>query len=89
MALGATAREIAAFIVGRGMRMVAIGLVAGALLSLLTNRVLQTMLFGIGAYDPVSLIGVATLLAVTGFAAASIPAWRAAATDPASVIGTE
>jgi putative ABC transport system permease protein len=89
MALGATTREIAAFIVGRGMRMVAIGLVAGALLSLLTNRVLQTMLFGIGAYDPVSLIGVAILLAITGLAAASIPAWRAATTDPAVVLGTE
>jgi putative ABC transport system permease protein len=89
MALGATTREIAAFIVIRGMRMVAVGLIAGALLSLLTNRVLQTMLFGIGAYDPVSMIGVATLLAVTGLAAASIPAWRAAATDPAAVMSTE
>ncbi|HEY0159085.1 MAG TPA: ABC transporter permease [Thermoanaerobaculia bacterium] len=89
MALGATEQEIAAFIVGRGMRMVAAGLVAGALLSLLTNRVLQTMLFGIGAYDPVSLLGVATLLAVTGLLAASIPAWRAATTDPALVLGSE
>ncbi|HYC87913.1 MAG TPA: ABC transporter permease [Thermoanaerobaculia bacterium] len=89
MAMGATEREIAAFIVGRGMRLVAAGLAAGALLSLLTNRVLQTMLFGVGAADPVSLIAVAALLALAGLLAAAIPAWRAAATDPATVMRAE
>jgi putative ABC transport system permease protein len=89
MALGATAAAIAAFIVRRGMRMVGIGLLAGALLSLLTNRVLQTMLFGVDAYDPVSLIAVASLLAIAGVIASAVPAFRAAATDPATAMRTE
>jgi putative ABC transport system permease protein len=89
MALGATAREIAAFIVSRGMRMVAIGLVAGALISLATNRVLQTMLFGVEATDPLSMLAVAALLAISGLLAAAIPALRAAATDPGTVMRAE
>ena len=89
MALGATARAIATFIVARGLRMIAIGLVAGALLSLLTNRVLETMLFGVKATDPVSLIAVAALLAIAGITAAAVPAWRAAATDPGTVMRAE
>jgi putative ABC transport system permease protein len=89
MAVGATTREIAGYIVLRGMRMVGIGLLAGALLSFMTNRVLQTMLFGVDAHDPISLLAVATLLAVAGVIAAAVPAWRAAATDPATVMHTE
>jgi putative ABC transport system permease protein len=89
MALGATAREIAGFVVGRGMRMVAIGLAAGVLLSLGTNRVLQTMLFGVEATDPLSLIAVAALLAIAGLLAAAIPALRAASTDPGTVMRAE
>ncbi|HYK06110.1 MAG TPA: ABC transporter permease [Thermoanaerobaculia bacterium] len=89
MALGATTREIAGYIVLRGMRMVGIGLLAGALLSFMTNRVLQTMLFGVDAHDPISLLAVATLLAIAGVIAAAVPAWRAAATDPATVMRTE
>ncbi|MFL6248691.1 MAG: ABC transporter permease [Thermoanaerobaculia bacterium] len=89
MALGATAARIAAFIVRRGMRMVGIGLLAGALLSFLTNRVLQTMLFGVDANDPVSLVAVALLLAIAGAIASAAPAFRAAATDPATVMRSE
>jgi len=89
MALGATARGIATFIVGRGMKMIVAGLAAGALLSLATNRVLQTMLFGVDAHDPVSLIAVAALLAVAGLVAAAVPAFRAASTDPATVMRSE
>jgi putative ABC transport system permease protein len=89
MALGATAATIARFIVRRGMRMVGIGLLAGALLSFLTNRVLQTMLFGVDPYDPVSLLAVASLLAIAGVIASAVPALRAAATDPATVMRTE
>ena len=89
MALGATAAAIAGFVVRRGMRMIAIGLVAGAVLSFMTNRVLQTMLFGVDAHDPVSLIAVAALLAFAGLIAAAVPAFRAATTDPATVMRAE
>jgi putative ABC transport system permease protein len=89
MALGATAREIAGFIVRRGMRMVAIGLVAGAIVSLATNRVLQSMLFGVEATDPLSLLAVAALLAIAGLVAAAVPALRAASTDPGTVMRAE
>ncbi len=89
MALGATAAGIAGFIVRRGMRMIAIGLLAGAVLSFMTNRVLQTMLFGVDANDPVSLIAVASLLAIAGLVAAAVPAVRAASTDPATVMRAE
>ncbi|HYR28862.1 MAG TPA: ABC transporter permease [Thermoanaerobaculia bacterium] len=89
MALGATARGIATFIVSRGLKMIALGLVAGAALSFATNRVLQTMLFGVDASDPLSLIAVAALLMFAGLVAAAVPAFRAASTDPATVMRSE
>jgi putative ABC transport system permease protein len=89
MALGATTRDVAGFVVSRGMRMVAAGLLAGAALSLLSNRVLHTMLYGVQAVDLVSMGIVTALLAVTGLVAAVWPALRAASTDPITVMRTD
>lgn len=89
LALGAKAWNVAALVVGRGMRMVAIGLIAGAALSLLTGRVLRTMLYGVDALDPISLAVVAVLLAVTALLAAALPAFHAARTDPMTVMRAE
>ena len=57
---------------------VAIGLGAAAGLT----RLMASMLFGISAYDPVTLAGVVSLLTVVAFAACYVPARRATRVDP-------
>jgi ABC-type lipoprotein release transport system permease subunit len=44
------------------------------------------MVFGISASDPLTLGGVAALLAVVSLAASLIPAWRASRVDPLTAL---
>jgi predicted permease len=82
MALGAMRRDIFGNVMGGSMKLVAAGLAAGLLGTLVLVRVLQSVLYGVSPRDPVTIAGVACLFAVTAFAASSIPALRASRVDP-------
>jgi predicted permease len=82
LALGAARRDILALIVGRGMRLAAIGVVVGALAAFGATRVLSRMLFGVRATDPVSYAAVVAALAAIAFVACYLPARRAMRLDP-------
>ena len=64
----------------------ALGVAAGALLSWWAAQYVQTLLFGLDARDPVTLLVGASVLAAVGLAAAWIPAWRASQIDPAGLL---
>ena len=82
MALGAPARSVAALVVGRALLLGAIGVAIGVAGAYVAGRAIASMLFGVPAFDPVTVTAVAALLlAVTG-AAAWLPARRAARVDP-------
>ena len=71
---------------GRGVR-VGAGVILGALLlATAAVRVLSGFLYGIGPYDPVTLVSAVALLLAVALAAAAIPARRAARVDPITVI---
>lgn len=89
MALGATARQIIALVVSRGLTLVAFGIAGGALASLFLTRLLQSMLFGVTPADPLSFAAVAATLFAAGILASAIPAARAARTDPMTVMRAE
>ena len=82
LALGAARRDILALIVGRGMRVAAVGVVVGALAAIGATRVLSRMLFGIRPTDPVTYALVIGALAVIAFVACYLPARRAMRLDP-------
>jgi len=63
-------------------RLIAIGIVAGALLALATTRLVASMLYGISPTDPATLLLSALALAAVALGAAMLPAWRAARLDP-------
>ena len=50
------------------------------------TRTLGTLLYGVGAADPATFLGVIGLLAVVSLAACSVPALRAARVDPMQVL---
>lgn len=82
MALGAARRHVLLLVIREAAVLVLIGAIVGIPLALLASRGLDSLLYGVGASDPLSYgIAVAALIAVSGFAA-FLPAHRASRIDP-------
>jgi predicted permease len=82
MAMGAGAARVLREVLGHGLKLVGLGLLAGLPLAWIATRMLAARLYGVDAFDPVTLAGVTALLGAVGLAACWLPARRAAATDP-------
>jgi len=82
MALGAKRGEILHLVVRHGMMLAIVGVVLGTVGALLLTRFLSSMLYGVGANDPTTLLSVATLLIGVAALASYIPARRATRVDP-------
>jgi predicted permease len=89
MAVGASPRAVLGMVLGRAMGMAAIGIVIGGLLTLGAGRLMQGMLYGVTAADPVTFAGVAAVLAAVALFASLLPAWRATKVDPMVVLRYE
>jgi putative ABC transport system permease protein len=89
MALGATPSEVFGLVVGDGLRLAAIGVVAGVTGSLLTGHWLTSLLFGVKATDPATLTVAACVLLVVALVACFLPARRATRVDPMVALRTE
>ena len=89
MAVGASSREIIRFVLGRGARLIVIGLTVGMAATLLLLRRFGLALGVTDPFQPGALVGAAFLLAVSGFIACLIPALRAGQTDPVSTLRLE
>ena len=82
MALGASKPNIVGLILGQSLRFVAGGVVAGAGAAIVFARFLSSLLYGVGATDPVTFAGVILFLFGIAAIASCAPAWRAARMDP-------
>jgi putative ABC transport system permease protein len=81
-ALGATIGDVVMRVVSGAMRTTLWGLALGLLVALLATRLLEGLLFGLSALDPMTYLAAASLLLVTELLAAWVPARRAARADP-------
>jgi putative ABC transport system permease protein len=81
-ALGAPAAALLRMVIVNGMTLAGVGLALGLVGALGLTRLLGSLLFGVGARDPVTLAGSAAILAAVAFVACYVPARRAAAMDP-------
>ena len=89
IALGASQRQVLGGVLGRGLRLAVIGAVVGGLLAFALGRVLQNLLVGVSASDPMTFATVvATLMAVASLATL-IPALRATRIDPVKSLRAE
>ena len=82
MALGATRADIMKLVVGNGMLLTMIGIAIGVVASIGLTRVMQSFLFGVGATDLVTFVGVSALLIFVALVANYIPARKATRVNP-------
>jgi putative ABC transport system permease protein len=89
MALGATPGQVLREILTQGMRLTAIGIAVGLAGAVAIASLLKSVLVGVSATDPMTLSGVALLLALVAATACYIPARRATHIDPAIALRQE
>ena len=82
MALGANGSDVQGMVIRMGLKLVALGVGIGLIVSVAIGRVIATQLWGVSAYDPWTLVCVPALLLTTGIVACWLPARRAAGVDP-------
>jgi putative ABC transport system permease protein len=78
LALGAGRGRISAMVLRQGLAPVGGGMAAGLALALAGGRVVESLLFGVKASEPVVYCAVALTLGGLAVAACALPAWRAA-----------
>ncbi len=89
IALGANRREVLGAALGRAVRLLAVGSVAGMVLGVLATRVLSFIVYQATPQDPVVLGGVVLTMMAVGMVAAWIPARNALAVDPMILLREE
>jgi predicted permease len=82
IALGAQTPAVLKLIIGQGAKLAAIGLGIGLAAAFVLTRTLSSLLFGVGATDPLTFVGIALLLTSVALLACYIPARRATRVDP-------
>jgi len=81
VAIGATRRRIVSMVLLQGLRVALYGMGAGILAALAVTRFLASLLYGVGATDPLTFAAVIALVFGVAIMATALPAWRAARID--------
>jgi ABC-type antimicrobial peptide transport system permease subunit len=89
MALGAQRREVLQAALGRAVKLLTVGSVAGLLLGMLASRVLAVIVYQATPRDPVVLAGVVLAMALLGLLGTWIPAQRALSVNPLILLREE
>ncbi len=82
LALGAGRANVLGLIVGQGLRLTLLGVGIGLVSAFALTRLLNSLLFGVSASDPLTFFAVSAFLAVTAALASYLPARRASRIDP-------
>jgi ABC-type antimicrobial peptide transport system permease subunit len=89
MALGATTTAVRWMFVRQGGQVVLLGVICGALGAAVLTRYIQTLLFGVGRFDPVAFAGMSAVMLAVAMLASYIPARRASRVDPVVALRAE
>ena len=89
IALGAEAERVRRMVVVQGARVTLAGIGVGLVVALVSTRVLDTLLFGVGALDVVTVIAMSSGMVAVALLASDIPARRASLVDPMDSLRSE
>jgi putative ABC transport system permease protein len=85
-ALGARTTDVLRLVIVEGVSPALAGIVVGTIAALASAKVLESLVFGVSASDPLTLAAVAVTLALVALMASLVPAYRAARLDPTRVL---
>lgn len=86
MALGASTASMFRWVISRGLRLTAVGVVCGATAGLALTRLFGKLLYHVSPNDPLAFASAVAVMTIASVAACLPPAWRATRTDPARVL---
>jgi predicted permease len=89
IALGATRKRILLLVVGQGMSIALVGIALGLIAAVMLGRLMQALLFGVRATDPLTFTTIALLLGTVALVASYLPARRATRVDPLEALRSE
>jgi putative ABC transport system permease protein len=89
MALGARRADVVRLMVGEGMATAAVGILLGLAAAFLLTRLTASLLYGVGAYDPLSFGLVCVVIVTVAMVASFVPAYRATRVDPLAALRQE
>jgi putative ABC transport system permease protein len=89
VALGAQRRALLWMIVSDALRLMGIGMLFGAFALYFAVQYIKNMLYGVSAFDPMTLAATVGVLTMVALAASVIPALRAASIDPIRALRAE
>ena len=82
LALGARPAQVSSLVLREAIRLGAAGIGVGIVATVILTRVMEGLLYGVSARDPMTLVAAASILGATGLMAAYLPAARATRVDP-------
>jgi predicted permease len=82
MALGAKPGDVLGMVIRQGITLTLMGIAIGIVAALGVTRLINSMIFGVTPYDPITFLMVAGVLVAVAFLACYIPARRAMRVDP-------
>jgi putative ABC transport system permease protein len=89
LALGASPGDLRRLVLGHGVRLLTLGILAGLAVSFALSRIIASLLFNVPATDALTYAAVCAVLTTTGLLACWLPASRAARVDPMTALRTE
>jgi predicted permease len=89
IALGAKPKSVLRDVLSQGLRLTAVGVAAGLVGSLSINRLLESQLFKVNAFDPLIFVSMAAALLAAALLASYLPARRALRVDPLTALRSE
>jgi hypothetical protein len=89
IALGASSGNILRLVVGAGLKVVAVGTGIGVVAALVTGQAMASLLYATAPYDPLVMLGTASVLVVVTAIASVVPAWRATRVNPVEALASD
>jgi predicted permease len=89
IALGARVHDVVRLVLREGVGVVLLGVLAGVGVALALGRLVESLLYGVNARDPVAMAAAGAVLLAVGVAACLVPAVRATRVDPVRALSAE